>query len=119
MAGTRPVARLRQISPSAQRRDEDRSPCDLDVAIRTLRSRSGYYWMARVWDISPTGISLQLKKEIKPGAMLEIEVLKGEAVDRRLLGRVVHATKHAGGTWIIGCDLDRRLSDAELHSLMN
>ncbi|HXG12291.1 MAG TPA: PilZ domain-containing protein [Gemmataceae bacterium] len=114
---THPIARLRQILPSAQRRGQERSPCDLDVSVRLLRARAAYFWTARVWDISASGISLQLKEEIRPGTMLEIEILKREAVARKLLGRVAHATEHPGGTWIIGCDLDRRLTDAELRAL--
>jgi hypothetical protein len=82
-----------------------------------LASRSNSYWTARVWDVSTTGISLHLKEEIKPRTILEIEIMKGEVVARKLLARVVHATEHSGSTWIIGCDLDRRLTEAEVQAL--
>lgn len=115
---TRPVARLRTISTPKQRRHQDRLPCTLDVSYRKLGSRSNYFWMARIWDISRTGISLQLKDEILKGTILEIEVLKGPNVARTLLARVAHATEHESNSWIIGCDLDQPLSEEELASLV-
>jgi hypothetical protein len=117
MARTDPIIRLRPIAEPPTRRSQPRSPCDLDVSVRPVGSQPGYFWTARVWDLSAVGISFYLKERIAPGTVLEVEIIKGETVARKLLARVAHATDHANGSWIIGCEFDRPLTEPEVQAL--
>lgn len=117
MFRTRPIARLRQMPPPSQRRGQKRSPCALDASVRPLGTSGSYHWTARMWDISASGISFYLKEELAIGAQLQVEIWKGQTVTGRFVARVVHATKHGRANWVIGCDLDRRLSESELAQL--
>jgi hypothetical protein len=114
---TRAIARLRQVPPPAQRREHERFPSGLDVSVRPIGSPLGCFWTARVWDVSAVGISFHLRERIPPGTILEVEIVKKGSPPRKVLARVAHATDHAGGSWIIGCDLDRTLDEREVKAL--
>jgi hypothetical protein len=68
---------------------------------------------ARVRNISVTGIGLVMSRPLDRGAVLTIE-LKA----MQLSGRVIHSTRDAAGTWLVGCQFDTKLSEAKLLELL-
>ena len=74
--------------------------------------RSERLW-ARVRNISVTGIGLVTSRALDPGTVLTIEVK-----DAQLSARVIHSTRDAAGTWLVGCQFDTKLSEAQLRELL-
>jgi hypothetical protein len=68
---------------------------------------------ARVRNISVAGIGLVTSRALDPGTVLTIEVK-----DKELSACVVHSTRDAAGTWLVGCRFDTKLSDAQLRELL-
>ena len=65
------------------------------------------WWLARITDISTTGIALvlqQLRQKFPAGTLLTVELQNWAGdVSRTLQTRVVHMTPHPEGGWIMGC----------------
>lgn len=117
MRRTRPVPRLKHTSPSTQRRNRIRTPCDLDIHVRPMGKGGNYFWTTRVWDISGSGLSFHLKEEIATGTFLEVLVVRSKRVSRKLMVCVAHATEHSPDSWIIGCVLETNLNAQDLAAL--
>lgn len=76
--------------------------------------------LQRAWilDLSATGAGLEIARPIEAGAFLIIH-LKGRTRDFQLPAHVAHATRQPRGEWLVGCELDQRLSDADLDELLD
>lgn len=101
------------------RRFSVRYPCGAATATRVARKPGQYFRRVRVHDISQGGIALVLRKPLRPGKLLFIQVknrILGFSFD--LAAEVRHATKHTPGHWLVGCAFTRELSPAELASLL-
>lgn len=68
---------------------------------------------ARVRNISVTGVGLVVSRALDPGTVLTIELKEAQ-----LSARVVHSTRDAAGTWLVGCQFDTKLSEAQLRELL-
>jgi hypothetical protein len=68
---------------------------------------------ARIRDISVAGIGLIISRGLEPGTALTIELN-----DQQLSASVIHARPDAAGTWLVGCQFDTKLTDAQLRSLL-
>jgi hypothetical protein len=79
-------------------------------------------WMARLLNISCTGIGLLMRHRFQPGSPLEVELQTRTGERRRgLRVKVTHATAvQADGhpSWLIGCVLVESLNAEELHALL-
>jgi len=79
-------------------------------------------WMARLLNISCTGIGLLMRHRFQPGSPLEVELQTRAGERRRALRvKVTHATaEQADGhaSWLIGCLLVKPLEAEELHALL-
>lgn len=107
------------VHVEVERRGANRYPCDLQPSWRILGKPSGESWGASVHDISATGISLRVRCWIKPGTVLMVRLHgKGERYSRPLPMRVMHATQHAEGEWIVGGMFVRPLTDDEFRQLL-
>src|SRR5262245_33381716 len=115
---TRPLADLPGIVMTVERRAEARHPADGDASCCTFDGKVGAGFMARVWDISRTGIGLLLDHPVGPGTFLMVVLLPRRDLPLKLLARVKHATEHQGGSWVVGCELVHRLSDDDLGRLL-
>jgi len=102
-----------------ERRGADRFPCELQPSWRILGKPSGESWGASLHDISTTGVSLRVRCWIKPGTVLVVRLHgKGERYSRPLPMRVMHATAHGNGEWIVGGMFVRPLEGEELRQLL-
>lgn len=73
----------------------------------------------KIHDVSVTGIGLIVNSCFRSGAILEVRVGNGPSgVARPVLARVKQATAQPDGTWLLGCTLVSRLSDADLQALV-
>jgi hypothetical protein len=93
-----------------------RHVCNLEAVSRPLDSPDALSWGARVRSISTGGIGLVMCYPFKPGACLSVE-LSVQRQARSLLVKVVHATDQADGTWLLGCEFVKPLSDGEVDAL--
>jgi hypothetical protein len=66
--------------------------------------------------VSTGGMGLLLCYPFKLGACLAVEVL-GMCPPRALLVKVIHVTDQTDGTWLLGCEFEDPLSEAELEML--
>jgi hypothetical protein len=74
----------------------------------------------RLRDVSTGGIGLVSPRRFERGTMLFIEILGSQEENLPLLiGRVAHVSAHASGEWIIGCELGRQLTWAEVKAVLD
>ncbi len=106
-------------SPPTERRHSVRYACRERPVLRFLVRASGQRGMAILWDVSVSGVSLVLPHRLEPGTVLALE-LPGRYTDRATLvsGQVIHATLQPDSSWRMGCALASRLSEPQLHDLL-
>jgi hypothetical protein len=83
------------------------------AGTRDLVARS-----AAIENISVSGLALSLRRPLRRGARLLIQMTSaalGVAYD--LSAHVTHATKQPDGKWLIGCTFTRELTPSELENL--
>jgi hypothetical protein len=77
------------------------------------------WWLARIVDISSTGIGVVLRQRFPAGTMLTIELQNSAGdVSRTLQTRVIHTTPHPDGGWVLGCEFVSPLSEEDLKVLL-
>ena len=112
-------ANAASMQAEEDRRGASRHGCDLQPSWRILGKASGESWAASLHNISATGISLRVRCWIKPGTVVVVRLHgKGERYSRPLPMRVMHATPHGDGEWIVGGMLVRPLQDEELRQIL-
>lgn len=99
------------------RRIGDRHMVDIEATSRPVDGDGSLYWGATVCDISRSGIGLNLCYPFRAGTYLAVEVTVGGR-RRTLQTRVVHARDLSDGTWHIGCEFLRPLSEDELGAVL-
>jgi hypothetical protein len=90
----------------------------VEATTRALDAQDAFVWGAQVRDISATGIGLSLCYPFRVGAYLAIDLQSHEGGTRTLLTRVVHVHDVRDGTWHVGCELVKPLSDSEIELLV-
>jgi hypothetical protein len=97
------------------RRTSERLASDLLIACHPLALPKKHSLPALLRDVSSNGLSLVLRYRFEPGTLLVID-LDGASADGAapLLGRVVHASAHGDGRWVLGCALRRPLTAKQL-----
>lgn len=112
----------------------DRSSADADARDRRARVRYSsaletycqpgtgsletFWWLAKVRDVSRTGIGLVVPHRFDAGTLLTVEVQDpAEDYARTLHVHVVHAAALPEGGWLLGCTLQTELSDDEIQRL--
>jgi hypothetical protein len=124
------IAKLRAVgeagqTPAPARRTERRGgvryPCELEAFCQPeSEDRLGVAWLARVRNISATGIALMLAHWFEPGTELSIELQPPfQAEPVFLSATVVHAKPMVYGGWILGCRFIHTLPDQELKALLD
>jgi hypothetical protein len=95
-----------------------RYPCYGRPMIRLLERPSFKCLMAMVHNFSGRGLGLIFHRPLEPGAVLALQLRRRfHGLSRIVSVRVVHATPQADGNYLIGCELNTRLSDEELELL--
>jgi len=100
------------------RRDARRYPYKALVSYRVVATRRSS-WLARVGDLSQTGLALLIEHQLESGLMIMIELEDlAPQMPQILLARVRHCTRQANNRWLIGCEFARSLSEKELQLLI-
>lgn len=102
----------------AERRDAIRYPVNMEALSRPLDGQDTIWWGATVRDISSTGIGLSLCYPFRAGTYLAVDVQGPGPGNRTLLTRVVHARDQADGTWHVGCEFVKPLTDDDVDLLI-
>ena len=101
-----------------ERRSSTRHPVAMQALSRPLEGQDAIWWGATVRDLSSTGIGLKLCFPFRPGTFLAVDLLGPLGGSRTLLTRVVHARDLADGTWHVGCEFVKPLSDGEVDEVV-
>jgi hypothetical protein len=117
-----------KLTPSgSERRVSVRYPSSDEYArlvnsCRALNAPQDETWEAHVRDFSTTGIGLRVDRRFEPDTLLMVDLhdLPEGTPDhtRTLLVRVARVTPHDDGTWILGCSLMHKLTEADLLALL-
>jgi hypothetical protein len=84
------------------------------AASRDLLARS-----TPIHNLSVTGLALRLRRRVKRGSRLLIQMTHaGLDLAYDLAARVVHCTKQTDGKWLVGCAFLRELTPTELETLL-
>jgi hypothetical protein len=102
-----------------EKRRTARKRCFVEATSRTLEVADGMSWGGVVHDISTGGLNLGLCFPFRPDTFLAVDLEgPGGTVSRSLICRVVHVHDHADGTWTLGCEFLKPLSDSDLKRLV-
>lgn len=102
----------------AERRIEERFPCDLELSCREQGSVRGEWQALRVHNISATGIGLITPHKLRAGAVVVIRLASPtRGVSRPIVVRVMHTTP-ADGAWLTGAMFVRPLTAEALRELL-
>ncbi len=117
---SRIVVRSYSSAVEFERRESDRRECQIDATTRPLDTQDTLTWGASVRDVSPSGIGLTLCFPFRAGTYLAID-LAGKTPDTpafTALTRVVQVRDQNDGSWHVGCEFVKPLSDREFESLV-
>jgi hypothetical protein len=118
---TLPHAQLVHEGVGGERRVRVRYAPPHDSLCQLVEAETSDTWSpATVQNLSEIGIALSSLRSYRPQALLVIEFQQSPA-DRRpaKVGRVVHVTPLAEGTWLIGCAFVSKLTSDELRVLLS
>ncbi len=74
---------------------------------------------ARVFNVSASGVGLEVKERIDTGALLSVELLdEKETLRSTMLACVVRVAPSQAGGWDLGCNFIRSLSEEDLRGLV-
>src|SRR3954470_22992843 len=87
-----------------ERRAAERFTSDKNAWCHTLTGRMADPTLARVKDISASGIALVLGRRFETGTLVSVELDQANDGDAdRLLARAVRLAAQPDGSWLIGC----------------
>lgn len=120
MSGPTEPGKSKSESAGTERRVRVRHLTDRESLCQRGEGRLDHaWWLARIVDISTTGIGVILRQRFPSGTLLTIELQNsGGDVSRTLQTRVVHATPHLDGGWVLGCEFVNPLTEQDLRSLL-
>jgi PilZ domain-containing protein len=98
--------------PDFERRAAVRQAGKAEALTRPLEASDTLAWGATVRDISASGIGLTLCYPFRAGTYLAIDLPEANGGTRTVLTRVVHAEDLPDGTWHVGCEFVKPLSDS-------
>jgi hypothetical protein len=100
--------------PENERRTTIRIRCNHWVRYRLQPLERYERCWANVRNLSAGGIALLTNRHVKPDTRLVLELRSrtSDAIVTRS-ARVAHATRDSAGNWVIGCEFDTPLDEAE------
>ncbi len=105
--------------PEAERRACSRYYFGPNPVVRFLVRPSFQCSRAILKDLSVEGIGLMLNRKLEPGTVLVVQLRGGRrGTSQTRLARVVQATPHDSGHWLIGCKLTWHMNTDELWALL-
>ena len=113
-----PVSRAEDGKSSAngERRRAVRFECKRRNSWRVFATTTCSSGEGAVNDISVNGISLSVDSALRPGMFLDLSLSSadGEGFSRPMLVRVRRVTPQADGSWLVGCNFVKKLTEEEL-----
>jgi hypothetical protein len=105
---------------ASERRVSVRYSTSLTTLCQKTTAETNDFWLlAKIQDISITGVRLLLGSPFKHGAMVDVEPIKPNSGFTRLLrARVVYCRQEPTGGWTVGCEFPSPLTADELQSLL-
>jgi hypothetical protein len=105
---------------TSERRVGVRYSTNLTTLCQKTSAETNDFWLlAKIQDLSTTGLRLLLGSPFKNGAMVDVEPIKPDSGFTRVLqARVVYCRQEPTGGWTIGCEFPKPLSADELQSLL-
>jgi hypothetical protein len=100
------------------RRSAQRHHVAMEALSRPLDGQDSIWWGATVRDLSNSGIGLALCFPFRPGTFLAIDLHGPKSGARTLLARVIQARDQTDGTWHVGCEFIRNLSESDMELLI-
>ena len=100
------------------RRSSERHAGNIEAITKPLDAADAITWGAQVRDVSRQGLGLVLCYPFRAGAYLAVDLKEPAGGIRTLLTRVVHAQDQADGTWHVGCEFVKPLSDDDLETIV-
>jgi hypothetical protein len=101
-----------------ERRSSPRYPSNREALARPIEGSDAIWWGAKVRDLSTTGIGLSLCFPFRPGTFLAVDLQGPIGGTHTLLTRVVHARDQSDGTWHVGCEFVKALTDSEVELMV-
>ena len=98
-----------------ERRSSVRLPC-LETSRRLVAAIGPTFYLAKIRNISPEGISLVIPRPMEQGTLLSVDLIetKTNRSSRTLDVRICWCIEHPSGDWIIGGAFASPLTDEEL-----
>ncbi len=101
-------ARLAQPAEPTEQTDRrlwTRHPSNLQAVCWLVGRKVEATWLAKVRDISEGGVGLLAPRKLPLGAIVNLQLVSPQFVDRTpLKAEVMFMSQHAGGEWILGCE---------------
>jgi hypothetical protein len=109
----------RRRAGARDQRTWERFPCSVQGSYQLLSAAEQEPSPMQVHNICATGAAILVNRSIDPGILVSLD-LHGPAGKGQLsmLACIVHVTPREGGTWRLGCNFIRELSDQELCALL-
>src|SRR5437867_1843446 len=102
-----------------EKRHMARRSCVIEATSRPVEVGEGMAWGGIVKDISTGGLKLGLCFPFRAGTYLAVDLQsQGRAISRTLVCRVAHTHDNADGTWTLGCEFLKPLSDGDVQLLI-
>ncbi len=101
-----------------ERRAAERRTSRREALTRLLDAEDTIAWGALIRDISTSGLGLTLCYPFSAGAYLAVDLQEPGGGFRSVLTRVVHAQDQSDGTWHVGCEFVKPLTDSDLEVLV-
>lgn len=95
-----------------------RHACSLEATSQPLDDAQTIAWGAMVDDISEGGLGIILCYPFRPGTYLAIDLTGANGDVRTVLVRVVHVRDRADGTWHLGCEFVKPLTESDVEMLI-
>ena len=117
-----PSLRIRsyETAHEFERRETERLDCRLDATTGLVDAHDTLSWGASVRDVSQNGLGLTICFPFRAGTFLAIGLYGNNpsAPPLTVLSRVVQVRDQDDGTWRLGCEFVKPLSEHELESLL-
>lgn len=97
-----------------ERRHTVRHAVKIEALSRPLEGQDSIWWGATVRDVSQTGLGLSVCFPFRAGTYLAVDLQMRGGASRTMLTRVVYARDQADGTWHVGCEFMKRLSESDM-----
>jgi serine/threonine protein kinase len=103
--------------PGREKRAKKRFVSRRATTCDSLQESSQKPWVAKVVDISQTGVCLELNRRFERGVLLTILLEAGPIMQRSMVASVMWVKQLNARSWNVGCQFAQPLSELEIHSL--